>query len=253
MFSYWYTVFNIELTILGFVGSLREGNFPGYKEALTLPLPFFFSSDRTHYSRWLTIHLLDMLNLKDMFPDVHEQFMDGKFVIHKSNRVYSGIAIDQAHEQNNAILKGEGGIIGITEDESSLLRWAVAGPEVCRVIKEYETISITDKTVNLKHHEETPSAQKGFKTDVFSLIHTIEEMGNPFLEESTTDLLTLDTKDVMDQKVTTMLKNYTSTGKKQCDNFVMELDKFYSPISRNKFTLFDTSTRKRDVKRVKVH
>lgn len=78
-----------------------------------------------------------MLALKDTFPDVYEHFMNGKFVIQKTNREYSGIAIDQAHKQNNAVIKGDGGIIRITEHESALLRWSVAVPEVCRIIQEY--------------------------------------------------------------------------------------------------------------------
>lgn len=69
-------------------------------------------------------------------------------------------------------------------------------------------------------------------------------MGNPYLEESTSDLLTLDTKDVMDQKVTDMLKDYDAKGKEQMENFTSELDRFYSPITRNKFKLFDSTKTK---------
>ena len=36
---------------------------------------------------------------------------------------FSGMGIDQAHEQNVALIKGEGGTVGITEQESALLRW----------------------------------------------------------------------------------------------------------------------------------
>ena len=43
--------------------------------------------------------------------------------------MFSTMAIDQAHEQNNAVIKGDGGAIGLTEDQTALRRWAVAGPE----------------------------------------------------------------------------------------------------------------------------
>ena len=66
-------------------------------------------------------------------------------------------------------------------------------------------------------------------------------MGNPFLEESTSDLLTLDTKDVMGQKVTEMLYSFDAKGKEQMESFISELDRFYLPITRNKFTLFDST------------
>ncbi len=59
---------------------------------------------------------------------------------------------------------------GITEVESFLLLWTIAGPDVCRVIKEYETISMTDRQIYPNHHEETLYTQKGFETDILSLI-----------------------------------------------------------------------------------
>ena len=77
-------------------GSEKKGNFEAYKEAIIALLPHFFSNDNTHYSRWLTVHLIDMLVLEIKFPDVHEQFQKGNFVIHKTERIFSGIAIDQA-------------------------------------------------------------------------------------------------------------------------------------------------------------
>ena len=44
------------------------------------------------------------------------------------------------------------------------------------------------------HHEETASAQKTFAKDVQSLVTVIEELGNPF-EEDSQDLLVLDIAD----------------------------------------------------------
>jgi len=40
------------------------------------------------------------------------------------------MAIDQVHEQANAVIKGDGGAVGITEDPSALRRWMVAGRTV---------------------------------------------------------------------------------------------------------------------------
>ena len=46
--------------------------------------------------------------------------------------------IDQANEQVNAVIKGEGGVIGVTEDPSALRIWMIAGPEVSRLAGEYK-------------------------------------------------------------------------------------------------------------------
>jgi hypothetical protein len=38
----------------------------------------------------------------------------------------------------NEKMKGDGGVIGLTENPNALLRWIVAGPEITRVIEEFE-------------------------------------------------------------------------------------------------------------------
>jgi len=151
------------------------------------------------------------------------------------------MAVDQAHEQCNALVKGDGGAIGITEHESALLRWMTAGPELCRVAGEFEE-HVNQKRVEPKrHHEDTLSSQARFFKEVHDLSLCIEDMGNPFLEASTSELLTLDTKDVMPPIVTEMLRNFLPRGKLQLEDFIGNLAKFYNPIPKNKFTLFATA------------
>ena len=48
------------------------------------------------------------------------------------------MAHGQVHEQLNAMVKGDGGVIGITENEAALKHWMVAGPEVVRLLTEYD-------------------------------------------------------------------------------------------------------------------
>ena len=85
-FNYWSTTLEFELTILSFVRSLREGNFKLYIEALDQLMPWFFALDHLHYSRWLPVHLHDMIHLGSMHPDVAAQFQCGNFVIKKTHR-----------------------------------------------------------------------------------------------------------------------------------------------------------------------
>ena len=166
-------------------------------------------------------------------------------VQNQTERIFCGIAIDQAHEQNNALIKADGGAIGLTERESALRRWMVAGPEVCRLAEQYEKFSRKRKKIHTKHHEDAPFAHKAFLKDVRNLILVLEEMGNPFMEESTTDLLTIDSKDVMNKSVLDMLYAFVPKGKEQLNNLLKNLSgNFYAPLTRNKFSLFETSKTK---------
>ena len=48
------------------------------------------------------------------------------------------MAHDQLHEQINDMVKGDGGVIGITDNEAAMRCWMVSGPEVSWMLSEYE-------------------------------------------------------------------------------------------------------------------
>ena len=61
-----------------------------------------------------------MVELPKQHPIVAKEFSNSKFIVHKTGRVFSGIPIDQAHEQNNALIKGDGGAVGLTDNPAAL-------------------------------------------------------------------------------------------------------------------------------------
>ena len=71
-------------------------------------------------------------------------------MVHKTKRAFSSIALDQAHEQVNSEVKGEGGAVGLTKNPAALRRWMVGGPEVARMMKEFEDSTPVPK---YQHHE----------------------------------------------------------------------------------------------------
>ena len=73
------------------------------------------------------MHLRDMAELANKHPDVFTEFSNGHFTVQKTKRMFSAIPLDQAHDQNNAYVKGDGGAIGLTDNATALRRWMVAG------------------------------------------------------------------------------------------------------------------------------
>lgn len=248
-FHYWSLTLQFQLTIFIFVRSLREGNFQLYKDACTSLAPWFFALDHTHYSRWLPVHIRDMEVLDEELPSVAAEFRKGHFVVQKTHHTFSSIPIDQAHEQNNKIVKGDGGAIGLTGSSTQLLRWMVSGPEISRVIHDFESSQELlkqkqSKGPDLLHHEQMRGVQATFQKQLNALCSTIEEMGNPFLEQSE-DLLVLDTRDIMDSSVSETVRSIEKMGLQQYKSFVSErLDKrttsLYEPIKRNNLPLFSS-------------
>ena len=247
LFQFWFMILRMELTILTFIRSLREGNFELYLESLSALIPYFFANNNVNYARWLPVHLQDMRNLEKDHPEIAHEFRKGNFVVRKSKRKYSAIAIDQAHEQNNAVVKGDGGAIGLTEDPQALRRWMVAGPEVSRLLANYEATFMDKETKTVQeHHEQSHSTQKRFFQKVKQLSDVMEEMGNPF-EEDSSELLTIDTKDIADPAMTELIATHYERGKEQFASFITKMREdsttFHQPIKRNKVGFFKHETK----------
>ena len=94
--------------------------------------------DHTNYARWIPVHLRDMVTLPTAYPEVARGFEASNFTIQKTSQQFSAIPIDQAHEQNNAAIKGDGGAVGLTDNPAALRRWMMAGPEITRLIGEFQ-------------------------------------------------------------------------------------------------------------------
>ena len=156
-FYYWNLILKLELILLSFVSSIRVGDFSLYTGMLYVMCPYFFSNNSTHYSRWLPVHYRDMARLPEAHPDVYSEFTKGKFVVHKSHVPYTGLGLDHANEQNiDVLIKGDGGVIGITENPTALLRWMVAGPAVAKTLQQYEEMTSVNAAPSVpnqpKHH-----------------------------------------------------------------------------------------------------
>ncbi len=196
-FCFWSQVLKLELLVLEIERTIRDRDFDQYVQSLARIMPWMFALDRVNYARWLSVHVRDMSSLPLTHPSVYHEFISGAFVVNKSARAFSAIALDHAHKQANASIKSDGGAVGLTENPHALRRWMIGSPELARMVNEYEDQSLLKKKETKKHHDQMLSVQKVFVKEVKDLV---EELGNPFREDSG-DLLVLDTKDIMPKEV----------------------------------------------------
>ena len=121
------------------------------------------------------------------------------------------------------------------------LRWMIAGPEVSRVVEEFhKELDYSACKTNTGHHDQAPIVQATFGKDVLSLINVMEDLGNPFEEEST-NLLVLDSKEIADHAAVEMVKNIRRIGQEHFQTFVKEYA-IDDVIHRNKLKLFKSTT-----------
>ena len=60
--------------------------------------------------------------------------------------------IDQVHEQNNALVKSDGGAVGLMENPQGFRTRILVGPEIARLRKEFEADIVEE--LRTEHHEE---------------------------------------------------------------------------------------------------
>ncbi len=80
------------------VKSIRTGNFTFYISSLHALVPWFFAMDHANYARWLPVHIQDMMLLKTNHPQVHQEFINGNFVVQRSQHKFSTMSLNQSHE-----------------------------------------------------------------------------------------------------------------------------------------------------------
>ena len=247
-FQFWSIILKMELVLFAFLRLVRPGNFQLYLDFMKKMIPWFFALDHFHYARWLSVHISDMTMLENTNFGVYEAFNEfGCFVVSRSKRPFSSMGLDQRHEQHNKDIKGDGGILGSTEDQDKLQRWMVCGPEVARAVAGFESSSVLQKeeTTAFRHHEQTPAFQKRFSKHVNSMTEEFQKLGNPFMDSYGEELVQISTRDIMDGAVVKTVRNIEDLGKQAYNEFIEEgikssRKKIEDSVKKNKLPLFNT-------------
>lgn len=71
--------------------------------------------------------------------------------------------LDQAHEQNNELIKGPGGAVGLPENPTAFRRWMIAGPQQARLMVTFEDQCLGENVISHQQHEQGLSSQERFK------------------------------------------------------------------------------------------
>lgn len=159
-------------------------------------------------------------------------------------------------------MKASGGAVGLTENPVAFRRWMTAGPELARLLRQYENGYLHDddpeNPANFEHHEQGLAAQKTFQRQVDSLSNTTRKMGNPFLDDFP-ELVTLDSRNCANEAVVNTIRTLEDTGTKKYQEYVKTVlvDRSHSihdTISKNSLPLFSTKlkVRSKDCKKAKV-
>ena len=90
-FKYWDMFLVAVQIMLSNVRADREGNWSAHLMSSSKMLPYFFITNRTHYSRCMPVYMLDMLELP---AELKSAFEKGEFSIRQTSGSFNGIWSD---------------------------------------------------------------------------------------------------------------------------------------------------------------
>ena len=233
MCFYWKLIIDFQINILLFVRSIRQGNFTLYRNTLFNMLKWYFSLDKYNYARCTTVYWFDMASLHLTCPDVYREFMVGNFSYLKTKSSFSRMGLDQLHEQNNKYIKGVSGATSLVnrQDETALIRWELCGPELSRLLLQFEESNEIDREEKTqKHHEDNV----GFQNDDVDKV-TKNFVCNPFESQSLT--VVNKTGVVFDDNIFLNISKLGSIGCSQLHEFIQQR-LILSKISIKEKTMF---------------
>ena len=111
-----------------FVHASRFKNWLMHLSAVDQMIPAIIAMDRIKYRRMLPVYLADMLQLEHDDPAIWKHFMEGNFSVQKSKIPFTALGRDHAGEQQNKIMKIEGGLKGISKEENARVRHFLTAP-----------------------------------------------------------------------------------------------------------------------------
>ena len=239
-FTYWRHYMEMVAILLGFIRAEREGNWEMHLELFSRMLPYFALFDHTNYARWGPVYLADMQNLVTTAPEVHNEFMAGKFSVKRTDSKFCQIPTDQALEHINRVAKVSGGLVGITHLEAARDRWCLTYNERSRIADDtlaLYNLQSNDSNDDFSHRDTGPAGIQRDKADVNSLVREFKRLG--VVSKHSESLVCLSTGDVAPEDVRDELLSAEVKGTSLVIDFVKShlIDRsvdFYSRIPQNK-------------------
>ena len=113
--------------VLMFIRSSRESLWDLLVASLHEFIKYFFAHDQINYTRLSSVYIASMLVLKQTDPSTSE-YLEENFSVNNTCMPFTSIGSDHALKQNNRMMKTIGGIVGLTQNQSSLNRYFMIAP-----------------------------------------------------------------------------------------------------------------------------
>ena len=161
------------------IRSARTGNWKLYLQSLHEMLPYLAASGHNNYVKSLMLYLKKMDKLEETHPAVYTKFLEGLFVLRRSDSYWAGIFSDLYIEQVlMGSVKSVGGLTrGRGFEESTSLIWLLSMPACGEVHKAMQEVTglLSTHEVEIFHKDTTTAKLKRDAKDLQSILDYLTE------------------------------------------------------------------------------
>lgn len=196
-FLFWKQYIDMVGVLLQFIRAECDGIWDLHLSAFRTMLHGMAVYHHVNYLRWGLVYYIEMSELENTANEVFQEFKDGNFVVKETSSRFNQIPTDQALEHVNKLCKLSGGLVGITCNQSALVRWLLTCCERASCVDDIRSRTI--KESNLPHKEMAPSRMKKDEDEIKRLVAKLKVL-NPFGRDNA-DLQVISTNDVAPTEV----------------------------------------------------
>lgn len=220
-FQFWNSYLDMVENLLLFLRATREGNWDLHLASVRRMLPWLFAYDHINYSRYLSVYWLEMRELRNTHPSVHQQCIDGQFAVQRSENTFARIACDQTIEQTaNRDSKTKGGMTGFTTSKGTVNRWIWSHNARGLITRGCEKMAGKEELAATRRDLQESQMEKD-KRDVEEIVDTVKSMINPFQYDEQ-DLVHITSGTVATEEVKSGLQSAYNEGEKKFVTFCKE-------------------------------
>ena len=139
-------------------------------------IPYFFSHDQLNYTRFTHLHIATMMELKEN-DEMSWQYLKDNFSINKTGIPLCSIGSDHALEQDNKLLKVNGGVVGLIQNPTALHRFCLISPSLASLCSQFlKNSGIIDKSAKLKQYQLVGSINKRMSVNFSKVINLLNDL-----------------------------------------------------------------------------
>lgn len=221
-----------------FVYASRTENWQLHLQSSMKLAEDFHSTNRIKYMRLMPYYVHSQYALKSLDPQTWNDLEEGGFTVKKSQIPFTAIGPDHAGEQENKVLKVQGGLRGIANNENARNRFFLVAPvlsQINRNLSETKTLPV--------HHNLLPSKTSKQRVRVEKIIKTLEDHAKLFCNNNGV-LRNIFTNAVVNDQYVYDIINVNAIGAKSLLKFEEERlytnsqTPLWSPVGKNKINNF---------------